>query len=87
MSKRTKQTDNQVYICQGCHKYCQFSIKKQHETLYRPAINNKIIYDYKTSNDFYDRNDALCFTPQNAQKLIRFFMNFCTENHTKSKSK
>ena len=81
MSKNPRAICNQVYTCNGCQKKCNLSVKKQHEIYYRPAINNRVIYDYKTPNGFYERYDTLCFTPQKARELVYYLIQLCTNIH------
>ena len=83
MSNNPETIYNQTYTCSGCHKKCNFSIKKQHATFYRPAVNDKIIYDYQLPTSFYDRHDTLCFTPETALEFVQFFIKFCTNAHRK----
>ncbi len=87
MSKKQQTTPNQTYICNGCQNHCRFGIHKDKGIFYRPTLDDKIIYDYKTSDDFYGHHNSLCFTEQNARKLIRSLMQLCIDNTAAKKTK
>lgn len=61
--------------CNWCRKCCTLGVTTPKNTvIYLPVINNTIVYDYATPNQFMD---TICFTPNNAIAMAREIATLC----------
>ena len=68
-------------LCNGCTKHCETGITIQNRTIYRPVINNKIIYDYTIRRKYISEfHDTISFSATSAQNELYFLTRYCAYN-------
>lgn len=69
------------HYCNNCRKFCTLGVTHPKNTvIYLPVINDTVIYDYTTQNQF---TDTICFSPSTALFMAREIATLCIESKTR----